>query len=329
MKVLKGYVRKKAPLYILLVLFSVCIVLVNWLYEYPINASVYALFICAAIFIIYEIVSFVKYSNHMKTLTLMENKIAITLDDLPEPTDALNEEYTKLLAIVSNSKSATEHKYFARYRDLLDYYSMWAHQIKTPIQAMRLLLQTEGDDNQDLEIELLKIEQYVDMVLTYLKLDASSNDLLLKCQPIDPIIKAAVRRNAKLFIAKKITLEYEDTGIEALTDEKWLGFAIEQVLSNSLKYTNSGTVKIYKSGDYKITIEDTGIGIKKEDIPRVFERGFTGYTGREDKKATGIGLYLCHELLHKIGHKIELDSEEGVGTKVTIDLERETLDTRD
>lgn len=330
MRALKGYLKMKAPTIVLLVLCALCVITINWLYDYPLDAIYYSILICAILVLVVGIVGFVKFKTFTDTLENLKTKISVSVDELPEPAGLITNDYTELLKILWQAKQESDFEYSSHYKDLVDYYTIWAHQIKTPIQAMRLILQTSDEDTTPLELELMRIEQYVDMVLTYLKLDSNSSDLHVRTMEIDPIIKAAVRKNAKSFIAKKISLQYDECNISALTDDKWLQFAIEQILSNSLKYTSEGgTVSIYKSSDTAISIKDTGMGIAKEDLPRVFERGFTGYNGREDKKATGIGLFLCHEVLKKIGHTISIESEVGVGTTVTIDLAKAELDARD
>ncbi|MGB4381461.1 MAG: ATP-binding protein, partial [Bacillota bacterium] len=208
--------------------------------------------------------------------------------------------------------------------DMVDYYTTWAHQIKTPIAAMRLLLQSEqSETNSELLEQLFKIEQYVEMALQYLRLENISSDLVLKEHSLDTIVKQAVRKYSNSFIRKKIKLNYAELNHNVLTDEKWLVFVIEQILSNALKYTDSGEISIYMDDEMPDTlvIEDTGIGIAEEDLPRVFERGFTGYTGRIDKKATGIGLFLCKQILDRLSHTITIESQVGEGTKVKIGLD--------
>ena len=211
---------------------------------------------------------------------------------------------------------------------MLDYYSMWAHQIKTPIAAMNLLLQTEKEEHpvlvSELEMELFKIQQYVEMVLTYLRMEDMSADLSFAVCDLDTVIRQVVRKYSKMFILKKITLVYEPIQETVLTDEKWLSFVLEQLLSNALKYTENGSVHIYKKGQI-LVVEDTGIGIREEDLPRIFERGFTGYNGRNDKKSTGIGLYLCKSVMDKLQHGLWLESEAGKGTRACMDLSREKL----
>lgn len=330
MKLLKDYLKMRMPIIVLLAMSFSCFIITNWLYENPLNATFYAALLSMVCAIALGIVDFVKFKNFTKSLESLKNKIKVSIDGLPEPKDKITNDYTELLSLLWRAKQESDYEISYRYKDLVDYYTIWAHQIKTPIQAMRLILQTSEDDTNDLELELMRIEQYVDMVLTFLKLDSNSNDLVLRKTDVDKVIKAALKKNAKLFISKKISLSYEECEFEVVTDERWLQFAIEQILSNSLKYTNSGgTITIKKTSNQAIRITDTGIGIAKEDLPRVFERGFTGYNGRENKKATGIGLYLCHEVLNRMGHKISIDSEISKYTTVVIDFSRKEIDARD
>ena len=187
----------------------------------------------------------------------------------------------------------------------------------------RGLQEDDSPRRGELEMELLKIGQYVEMVLSYLRLDSDSTDYVLREYPLDDILRQAVRKFAKMFILKKITLDFQETGKTVLTDEKWLLFVVEQVLSNALKYTpEGGTIRIYGDGA-TVVIADNGIGIREEDQARVFEKGYTGYNGRADKKSTGIGLYLCRQVMDRLNHGISLTSRPGQGTLVRLDLSRE------
>ena len=208
----------------------------------------------------------------------------------------------------------------------MDYYTTWCHQIKTPIAAMSLLLQNEDTpQNRQLKSELFRIEQYVDMVLCYFRLDSPTSDFILKPYDLDDILKQTIRKYAGQFIQKKIRLHYEPVHMQVLTDEKWLSFAIEQILSNAIKYTPSGSVTITVDHLQHLSISDTGIGIAAEDLPRIFEKSFTGYNGRTDKKSTGLGLYLCRNILNKLSHSISVTSKVGEGTTFTIDLSCQPL----
>ena len=200
---------------------------------------------------------------------------------------------------------------------------LFAAAVFSAIAAARLLLQEDpGAVGTEVEVELLKIEQYVDMVLGYLRLDSESTDYVLRDTDLDGLLRQAVRKFARMFILKKITLDFRETGRTVLTDGKWLSFVVEQVLSNALKYTPAGgRIRIYGDGE-TLVIADSGIGIRPEDLPRVFEKGFTGYNGREDKKSTGIGLYLCRRVMDRLNHGISIVSRPGQGTLVRLDLSR-------
>ncbi len=226
--------------------------------------------------------------------------------------------YDALLRELWDEKSKLDAEYAASRREAEDYYAMWAHQIKTPIAAMRLLLQQgEAPDRAAVSAELFRIEQYVEMVLSYQRLGSDTVDLVLRRVELDRVLRGCVRKFAGLFIMKKLPLELEETHLEVLTDEKWLAFVIEQLLSNALKYTREGRIHIFAEGR-SLIIEDTGTGIAPEDLPRLGERGFTGYNGRAEKGSTGLGLYLCRRICNKLGHSLRFESELAHGTRAII-----------
>lgn len=244
--------------------------------------------------------------------------------------------YQKMVVEEEGEKRRLITEFDEKKKDMADYYTMWTHQIKTPIAAMRLLLEDQDDGvqkftGQQASEELFKIEQYAEMALCYARLESLSSDLLLKKQDVQGIIRQAVKKYAVLFIGSSLSFSMEEISCQAVTDEKWLSFVIEQILSNALKYTKTGSISIYgadstgnkmeKEVAY-IVIEDTGIGIRSEDIPRIFERGFTGYNGRLYKKSTGIGLYLCNQIMNRLSHTIRVESEVGRGTKVILGFEQ-------
>ena len=277
--------------------------------------------LCTFIGLIYICINFINYYKKHIQLYKLQNEISISLENLPSPKTLMEEDYTNLILNLNKEYKTYISKSDIAKSDMIDYYTMWVHQIKTPISALKLLIQTsESEISSDLSSELFKIEQYVEMVLSYIRLGSNKNDFVLKEYDLDNIIRQAVRKYAPLFIRKKISLDFQPTNYKVLTDEKWLVFVIEQLLSNAIKYTNKGKISIYSLENKKLVIEDTGIGISKEDIPRIFDKGFTGYNGRTDKKATGLGLYLCKNILDKLSHKISIESEVGVKTKVILDL---------
>lgn len=280
-------------------------------------ASLLGLF-AAVLLLISDYCKFIKKHEHLERLI---SEIMVTAEHFPEASDLIEEDYQHILHALYDEKCRLTETMDGRYSDMIEYYTLWVHQIKTPISAMRLILQGEDDEkNRALSDELLRIEQYVEMVLAYLRLDGTSTDYVIKSCDLDLIIKQAVRKYASQFIRKKIRLVYEPVSLQVVTDEKWLLFVIEQVLSNALKYTRKGSIEISIDASSTLCIKDTGIGIAQEDLPRIFEKGFTGYNGCTDMKASGIGLYLCRRICSRLGHEIEAVSEVDVGTEIRIRL---------
>lgn len=182
---------------------------------------------------------------------------------------------------------------------------------------MKLLLYERSDI--DLEVEVLKIEQYVNMVLNYVRLNQLDSDLVIEEVKIDDVIKKAIKTYSTIFIQKHLTINYIESDATILSDYKWIVFVIEQLLSNALKYTKRGGIEI-KFIDDKLSIKDSGIGIDSADLPRVFDKGYTGKVGRSSIQATGLGLYLSKKIIDHLGHKISIESKLGEGTIVTIDF---------
>ena len=203
--------------------------------------------------------------------------------------------------------------------DLLDYYTLWVHQIKTPIAASQLLVTEVADRQlkQQLEQEIFKIDSYTNLVLQYLRLESFHDDLVLKQVQIEDLVKEIIRKYALFFIQKGLNVNLHDLDKEIVTDKKWLRVVIEQIISNSLKYTKEGGLEIYMEGQ-ELCIKDTGIGIKNSDVLRVFERGFSGYNGRLTQQSSGLGLYLSKKISEEMGHQIRIESEVGKGTIVRI-----------
>ena len=241
------------------------------------------------------------------------------------------EQYEKELKETRERKSE-ESRHWEELQEKQDFFALWAHQIKTPIAALNLLLQEEEQDIAVCRQELFKIESYVEMALNYLRFEEMSNDLVLERNSLEQLVRQVVRKYATIFIYNHISIQLEHLDYTVLTDEKWFCFMLEQILSNALKYTKQGSVKIYAEeteNSLHIFVKDTGIGIKREDLPRIFEKGFTGYNGRMDKKASGLGLYLCKGVCGKLGHGISVSSKEGEGTTVILTLQCEKVQQGD
>lgn len=318
---LLAYLRRQGGAILILAVFIGIFAAVFSLYNLPVEAVAYAGILCLAAGTAFFIAGYVRFAHRHAALRRMLKNVEEASFQLPEPSSALEADYQTLLRAVAADRARLAAETENDRRDMMDYYTLWAHQIKTPIAASQLLLQENPPDRDALGVEMLKIEEYVEMVLSYLRLGSDTTDYVLRHCDLDGVVREAVRKYAKIFIAKKIRLNFQPTGRTVLTDEKWLAFVIGQILSNALKYTpGGGDIRIYGDGD-TLVIADTGMGIREEDLPRVFEKGFTGYNGREDKKATGIGLYLCRRILTKLGHDVTVNSALGEGTLVRLTLQ--------
>lgn len=327
---------------------------IHLLYMYLIGARkqdlVYAVVLDAILLLITVLVGFFRYSSKVKALSNALKRPVEEQAQLPEAIDDVEMLYQRLLENQSIARSEAESSAAIRQSQMRDYYSMWVHQIKTPISAMKLLLEVEREelgqlicddeqsqyllsDNMDsFEDELFRIEEYVSMALQYQRVSSTENDFVLEKVSVDGVIRDTIKKYAKIMIRRHIGINYSGTGQEVYTDGKWLAFMLEQILSNAIKYTPQGVVTIETAEEkdrFFITIKDTGIGIKADDLPRVFEKGYTGYNGHADKKATGIGLYLCRQMADKLGHTIRMESEIGKETKVWIGFDLDYADTRD
>lgn len=292
------------------------------LYGIDMRVIWYPLLLCAVVTVIFLLRGIVRDREKHRELEMLREAQDVDREMLPKPENWTEEEYQELVCAVQEKlRSERETQEEAR-KDMEDYYAMWVHQIKAPIAVMNVLLQqADTAENRELRAELFRVEQYADMALSYVRLGEGTSDLVIQEYVLDEIIRKAVRKYAGQFIRKKIRLIYEGTDIRVLTDEKWLTFIIEQLLSNAIKYTSEGSVTITVDSGKKMTVTDTGIGIAPEDLPRIFEKGYTGYNGRMDKKSTGIGLYLCRMAAERLGHKLTAVSEPGGGSSFAVDLE--------
>ena len=320
MKVLSAYFSRHWKLLLLLAgCLGICSAVFS-LYGLPLESVGYAFVLCFALGLALFAAGYFQFLRRHRELEGLLVQVREKVLPLPPPRGLLEEDYQALCQALASERAALALEDRNRLQDMTDYYTLWAHQIKTPIAAMGLLLQEEP--RPELEGELLKIEQYVEMVLGYLRLGSDSTDYVFRNCRLDDLLRQAVRKYARLFILKKISLDFQETGRTVLTDGKWLSFVLEQLLSNAVKYTPpGGLIRVYGDGD-TLVIADNGIGIQPEDLPRVFEKGFTGFNGREDKKSTGIGLYLCRQVLDRLNHGISISSRPGQGTLVRLDLSR-------
>lgn len=317
------YVRYHIKTLIMLALFFIIFVVTFLLYHLPIGAVIYPSMLCFIIALVIFTFGFSRAKAKHNCLTEIKQLTAAMIAEMPNIKTVDDEDYQEIIEILKREILETDSTASKNYNDMIDYYTMWVHQIKTPIASMHLTLQNEDTEmSRKLSSDLFRIEQYVEMVLAFLRLDSDFSDYVFKKHSLDKLIKQSVKRFSSEFIGKKIRLEYEPINEAVITDDKWFMFVIEQILSNSLKYTREGSIKIYFTGQKNLCIKDSGIGIAPEDLPRIFDKGYTGCNGRYDKKASGIGLYLCKRVCHNLGIEISAESELDKGTVIRLNLEQ-------
>ena len=314
--------------YVMFMIFTSMVIYLDGSVKVSAGNILYINLVSLSCYIIYLISRYLFYRNYYKSLfDIVENNRDEIINRLPKPKSYEQILFHEVISALYTEQNLKIQRLYDQKKDYEEFITSWVHQAKTPIAVSRLLVENNSNTpNKEtlysLEEELDKIENYIEQALYYSKIDDFSKDYLINEVEIDRLVKDAVKKQAKTFINKKINIEIDNTDITVTTDKKWFSFILDQVLTNALKYTSDhGYIKIYgltENKTQKLIIEDNGIGIKLEDLNRVFDKGFTGHNGRENYKSTGIGLYLSKRLAKKLGHDVTIESKYGEYTKVAI-----------
>lgn len=230
--------------------------------------------------------------------------------------ESFREKYENLL----DENKRLRSTYINEKKDLEEYFLLWTHQIKTPITVANLILNRKSDpDTKKLKEEIFYIEEYTNMAINYIKLTDRATDMDIEKVDLDRLIKTLLKKYSLIFINKKISLDYKDTKVEVLTDSKLLSIMIEQIISNALKYTEDGKIRIsFDKEKSTLSIMDTGIGIRDEDLVKIFDRGYSGFNGRVNHKSSGLGLFLVREISKILKLRVEVKSKLGKGSEFFI-----------
>lgn len=315
-------------LFIIMMSFVTLMMMVSSNKEQLVGNIIYTNLGCIFLASIYIITGYFYHNSFYKQLNeLINSDEKEILEAAPQPQNYEQELYMELLKKVHSSYMDDIEKLYNEKKEHQDFIMSWIHEVKLPITASFMLMRNSADKTVDylvdkFEDELHKIENYVEQALYYSRIDSFSKDYFITEISLNKVIRESIKKHSKLFINKRITFTIWDEEQFVQSDSKWLSFIIDQIISNSLKYTNDGgSISFIFEEDSKeklLRIKDTGIGIKPEDINRVFEKGFTGSTGRNYSKSTGMGLYLAKQMVLKLGHNISIQSEEGKYTMVNI-----------
>ncbi|MEE0807096.1 MAG: sensor histidine kinase [Acutalibacteraceae bacterium] len=320
-QILLSYIRAHIGVALFLAGSAAVFAVVLFLSGLPAEPVRYAALLCAVGGVVCALPGYLQYRRRYRAAELALQGLPEAVDRLCAPLGAVEEAYDaalrRLCAMLAKSETDRQRQRIEN----ADYFTMWIHQIKTPIAAMQLILREQDDArSRELLAELFRIDQYAEMALTYARLESPTTDLVLRRCAVEPIVRSVVRQYAGQFVRRHVALRCEIEPVCALTDEKWLAFILGQLLSNAVKYTENGTVTVRVTKELVLSVSDTGIGIAPEDLPRIFEKGFTGYNGRAGRKSTGLGMYLSRCAAEKLGHRISVQSAPGQGTTVSVDL---------
>lgn len=308
---LKNFLKENKVSFIFFFIISLTYLLVFISFNLEKFPIIYGFLISFFIFLAYFLYKY--FNQEVPTFTEISKNPSqrekIILDEL----ESLDKKYKDLLLAYNEIEG-----------DLRDFYGLWIHEIKTPIAENKLILDDPKPDCDLLRKNNKRIEDYLNILLGFVRYNSKTNDYVFNEIAIEPLIKEIIREKSYDFISKKISLDVGDLDFKVMTDEKWLGFIIGQLLNNALKYTPAtGEVKIYFEKNFLI-IEDNGIGIKASDLPRVFEMGYTGENGRKLGSSTGLGLYLVKSIGKDLNLGIKIESEEGKFTKIKINFPKLT-----
>ena len=326
-KVLFDCLKQFALPFFIFCIYSILTAFVFWLYRLRLEPFFYAVTVSFFVLICAFVIKFFKES---KAAALREHQLTNILCDWNSFEQAQNltqEDYQQMIKALGNRIEKLTADFTTEQKETQDFYTTWVHQIKTPIAVLKLELDKANSSELDrgaLQEELFRIEQYTDMVLSYQRLGSTSNDLLVKEYSLDELIREVIRKYASQFIHKKLKLEYEGCSQKIVIDKKWFCCILEQLVSNAIKYTQAGTISITIS-DGELCVSDTGIGIAPEDLPRIFEKGYTGTNGRLNEKSSGLGLYLCSKAATLLEVPIKAQSTPGKGSRFSLNISEKLI----
>jgi len=324
------YLKKQWIFFLCFALIYLVLIFMMTLYRFAATAVIYSLFISLLPLFSLLLFDFIRFHRRYREIETYSVLPMEELETMPAGNTQTDRALTEIINQMSRRVRHEIKKNNLASLEQTDYYTLWVHQIKTPIAAAHMILQSNPyEQSGALKQELFKIERYSEMALGFIRIESMNADFQFKQHKAYDIVRQAVKKYSTVFIYQKLSLELEPFPNVILTDEKWLLFALEQILSNALKYTKTGKITITMNENDVLSIRDTGIGISPEDLPRIFEKGFTGYNGRLNKSSTGLGLYLCKKVLIRLSNRIAIFSDKGSGSVVRLYLHRDTFTPND
>lgn len=324
MKLFLAYLKENLKVYVMYFLFLGLTLLTLYLYDLTIRPFADIFLFLTFGLAIYSLLQFYRYQKKLKQLQLVLSRESTSQIRrfLPKAMNQSEQVYQKIVLKTIQEKEVQQQQIIENKEELLEDFGLWMHQIKTPIAGLDLLVQSSQPDTMTMKNELFKINEYLQMMLNYLRQNLEHEDLVIEQVSLESVVKEVLKKYAIFFSQKNLRLVLKSLNVTVYTDRKWLTFILEQIIFNAIKYTNNGEIALFWEKE-QLVVADTGRGIRSEDLPRVFEKGYTGYNGREQQRASGLGLYLCQMVARKIGIQLRIGSIIGKGTRVYLTFPQE------
>lgn len=323
---MKKFIEANKSYFLSSIVFTLVFLLILFIYRLDLVISIYGIVLYYAISLPIVVYRYSKYNLVIKTLNnLKDNSFEEDYNNIKFENNQIERSYYNLY--LNRNKQLLEEKERNNklYKEQNEYLTMWVHQVKTPISTISLI--SEREENNEVKMELLRINEYIDQMINYMKFENLSQDYVFRNVSLKKIINNSIKKYKLLFFKKKLFVDVNIDEVDILTDEKWLSYVIQQIIFNGIKYTEKGGIKIYneENNPYILHIKDTGIGIPENDLQNITKWGYTGENGRLDKNSTGIGLYLVDKVLNKFKYSYKIHSEVGKGTDFIINLKRREI----
>ncbi len=313
------YIKDRKEIIILFIVIIMAFFLIFYLYSLPYDALLYGYLLISICFICILLIDLYHYNKKLKQIEYLKREDKIEFEGSLLEMNLVQAFEQREKNLIGQNDSLEE-----QIQNIEDYFSIWVHQMKLPIAAMKLLLESDTIDVKACKSQLFRMNQNTDMTLAYIRMNSKQTDYLFQFYDLDNMIRKSIHYFAYEFVSMNLSMNFEQTNKKILTDEKWFVFILQQILSNAIKYSKKGgNIHIYFKAS-SLVIEDHGCGIEQGDLHRIFEKGFTGYNGRMDHKASGLGLYLCKGICKSLNHEISIESKLNEGTKVYITFLLET-----
>ena len=320
--------------YLIILLFFVIIAIIDlMLVSFKTNRqAVIGVSITAIVgFVLYIIYDFNRrkkfYNKLLNDLDLLDKKYLIT-EMIDKPDFYEGEIFYDALYEIDKSMAEKIKEYSLSIQDFKEYIEMWIHEVKLPLASLNLIVHNHKElSDKKITEQLKRLDDDIEQVLYYVRSENAEKDYMIKETELNKVISNVAMKNKDILLENNIDFEVEVGNKKVLTDSKWLEFMVNQIISNSMKYIRndvSHLIKITTEENNKniiLKIYDNGIGISKSDIPKVFDKTFTGNNGRKIETSTGMGLYIVKQLCKKLGHKITIDSKENEYTEVSFKFE--------